>query len=498
MKSIFITRIGVALALGVSVAGATGCSGTGAGRLQETPPPTEAARLLAVAYHASAVANAMDRIVARDRRFDVDPENGFNRSGTSGMLLPGSDDASGSGEVIISQSSAEGGFVTSSVPWRDDGQLEFYVEITPYDQEEGGVLATRYIDTSYRRGAFEGFTTSGAAVSDHGLGAGWQALQATNVYEGGGTLTVRLYTDVDDADILDRPWANKVFERQEARHDIVLDDVSPLPAGRDWRSISIPARGLAGSLDGTEGRFSCLDAGCSLDNERLLPDWEGYHPGYDGSNVVIFTPADGGPPVLLAGSDSRHVPEGNYLTFGNWVYAPEDASDVDAFEVGVFAAGRDPFTPARLMALAGAASYSGKAAGLYAIAARPAAGSFTANVTLTADFAASSDFGAVSGQVSGFALENGDPSPLSDLRLLPTSIGDTGVAEPAAEPATPLPGGWVEGETAASGGWHGVWGGRFFGNGVGDQHPSSFAGTFGATDGNRRFAGGFGAYISRR
>ena len=344
MKSIFITRIGVALALCVSVAGATGCSGTGASRLQETPPPTEAARLLADAYHASAVADAMDRIVARDRRFDVDPENGFNRSGTSGMLLPGSDDASGSGEVIISQSSAEAGFVTSSVPWRDDGQLEFYVEITPYDQEEGGVLATRYIDTSYRRGAFEGFTTSGAAVSDHGLGAGWQALQATNVYEGGGTLTVRLYTDVDDADILDRPWANTVFERQEARHDIVLDDVPPLPAGRDWRSISIPARGLAGSLDGTEGRFSCLDAGCSLDNERLLPDWEGYHPGYDGSNVVIFTPADGGPSVLLAGSDSRRVPEGNYLTFGNWVYAPEDASDVDAFEVGVFEAGRDPFT----------------------------------------------------------------------------------------------------------------------------------------------------------
>ena len=497
MTSIFIRAIGLALVWGVSVVGMVGCSGSGTSRLPQMPPASATTQRLADAHFASAVANAMDRIVARDRRFDVDPEDGFSRSGTSGMLLPGSDASSGSGEVATSQSSAGGGHVTSSVPWRSKGRLEFYVEIAPYDQEENDILTTRYVDTSYQRGAFEGFTTSGAAIANHGLGAGWQGLQATNVYMDGGTLTVRLYTDVDDSDRLDRPWVNEVFERPEARRDIELHDLPPLPVGRDWRSIPIPAPGLAGSLDGIEGRFSCPAAGCSLDNERLLPDWEGYHPGYDSSNVVVFTPASGGVPVRLSGSDSKPVPEGDYLIFGNWLYAPEDAADVGAFEVGVFAAGRDPFRTSSLMALAGTATYTGKAAGLYAAAARPVSGAFTADVALTADFGTSSDFGDVSGWVSGFALDGGEPSPLTELRLLSASIRTSEVRESASPPPTPLPGGWIHAEAAAAGGWQGVWGGRFFGNGAG-EHPSSFAGTFGATDGNRRFAGGFGAHTADR
>ena len=393
MKSTFIRRIGLPLAFGACVACIVGCSGSPTNRLPQATPASEVTERLADAHFASAVANALDRIVAPNRRFDVDPQDGFSRSGTSGMLLPGSDAASGSGEVVTSQSSARGGQVTTSVPWRREGQLEFYVEITPYDREENDILATRYVDTSYQRGAFEGYSTSVIAIADHGLGTDWQALQASNAYQDGGTLTVRLYTDVDDSDVLDRPWANEAFLRPEARHDIALHEHSPLPAGQDWRSIPIPAPGLAGSLDGNEGRFSCPAGACSLDNERLLPDWEGYHPGYDSSNVVIFTPAGGGAPVHLPGSDSRRVPEGDYLMFGNWLYAPVDAADVDAFEVGVFAAGRDPFNAANLMALAGTATYEGKAAGLYAVAARPASETFAADVTLSADFGTGSDFG---------------------------------------------------------------------------------------------------------
>ena len=118
-------------------------------------------------------------------------------------------------------------------------------------------------------------------------------------------------------------------------------------------------------------------------------------------------------------------------------------------------------------------------------------------MALTADFGTDSNLGVVSGQVSGFVLQSGEPAPLPELRLLPTTIDASNDAEPASQIATPLPGGWVDGDTAASGGWHGVWGGRFFGNG-GGEHPTSFAGTFGATDGNRRFAGGFGAHIAGR
>ena len=492
-----IRRLALALAVGVAIAALAGCSGSRAGRLP--PPAADGARLLADVRVAAAVASALDRIVARDRRFEVDPDDGFSRSGTSGMLLPGSDPASGSGEVVTSQSWAGGDHVTGSVPWRDDGRLAFYVEMTPYDPEDGDVPATRYVDTTYRRGAFDGVTTSAAAIADHGLGAGWQGVRATTVYANGGTLTVRFYTDVADDQVLGRPWANDVHLRQAARHDVVLHDVPPLPAGRDWRSIAIPAPGLAGSLDGVEGRFSCPGAACALDNERLLPDWQGYHPGYDSANGVVFTPAGGGEAVRLSGSDSGPVPEGNYLTLGSWLFAPRDPADVEAFDAGVFAAGRDPFRTTALTALTGSAAYAGKAAGLYAGAAPPVSGTFTADVELSADFGSSADAGAVNGWVSGFALDGGEPSPLTGLRLLPAAIRDSN--DPGASglrPPAVLPGGWVEGETRAAGGWHGVWGGRFFGNGDGDENPTSVAGTFGATDGNLGFAAGFGAHGTGR
>lgn len=57
-----------------------------------------------------------------------------------------------------------------------------------------------------------------------------------------------------------------------------------------------------------------------------------------------------------------------------------------------------------------------------------------------------------------------------------------------------IPGGIINGETVADSGWWGSWGGRFFGNGsAAIGLPSAFAGTFGATDGTRSFAGSFGA-----
>ena len=83
-------------------------------------------------------------------------------------------------------------------------------------------------------------------------------------------------------------------------------------------------------------------------------------------------------------------------------------------------------------------------------AAPPATGSFTADMALTPEFGTAGDFGAVSGRATGFALADGDPSPLTGLRPLPAPIAVSNVEEQAAPPAAPLPGGWVDGETAAS------------------------------------------------
>ena len=518
MGSTLISQAGLALWVAASVVALAGCSSLGEHksahmlRIAAEENAASAEQALADAGFASAVANALEKIAARGQSFDVDPDDISARKGITGMLLPGSDATSGSGEVITSQSSRDGGYVTSSLPWRNDtGQLEFYVEIAPNLQPDPVVSPTRYVDTSYRQGEFEGFTTSYGPIETHRLGAGWQAFQATNVYEGGGTLTIRFHTDADHADALGRPWANQVFLRPEARHDIVLNDIPSLPAGQDWRSISLSSDGLAGSLNGVEGRFSCpSDSACSLDNERLPPGWEGYHAGYDSSNLVIFTPADGGLPARLRGSDSQAVPPGDYLSFGTWLYVPLDASDVGAFDIGVFAAGRDPFSENNLLALTGTATYIGKAAGIYAAAAYPATHYFYAAVELTADFGTASELGAVGGEVSEFALDSGEPAPLNQLRLLPVSWRNgAGIANifPSNESGgAALPGGWIEGYTAADGGWLGVWSGRFFGNGltaadVPDsyaEHPGSFAGTFGATDGNHSVAGSFGAHKADR
>ena len=58
-----------------------------------------------------------------------------------------------------------------------------------------------------------------------------------------------------------------------------------------------------------------------------------------------------------------------------------------------------------------------------------------------------------------------------------------------------IPGGSIEGETLADGGWRGLWSGKFFGNGATDAgHPTSLAGTFGATDGTRGIAGSFASH----
>ena len=143
-------------------------------------------------------------------------------------------------------------------------------------------------------------------------------------------------------------------------------------------------------------------------------------------------------------------------------------------------------------------------------AAYPATHHFYAAVELTADFGTASEFGAVGGEVSDFALDNGEAAPLSKLRLLPVSWRNgTGVSNifPSHESGgAALPGGWIEGYTAADGGWLGVWGREILWQrphrcGRADsyaEHPGSIAGTFGATDGNHSVAGSFGAHKAGR
>ena len=63
----------------------------------------------------------------------------------------------------------------------------------------------------------------------HGLAPIGKALQATKVYDGGGTLRVDFYTDADASDNLAQPNV-----RDDFQHEITLDGILPLPADRDY------------------------------------------------------------------------------------------------------------------------------------------------------------------------------------------------------------------------------------------------------------------------
>ena len=86
------------------------------------------------------------------------------------------------------------GTVFHAAPWiNPDGELEFYADLGTFQGEGREVQTTpvavhpgRDIDTTEIGNEPSGVTTTVRALEDHGLGANWQGLQATKVYDGGG------------------------------------------------------------------------------------------------------------------------------------------------------------------------------------------------------------------------------------------------------------------------------------------------------------------------
>ena len=408
---------------------------------------------------------------------------------------------SGSKYTAMSQSYRDGslGFFT---PWYDeDGNLLFVAGAglahKPL-QTDPEVWPFRSINTSFPDG--EGRTTSQVPIDNHGLGAAWQGIEAMRAYEEGGTLTLRLFTDLTQSDNPGDPYVS--HPAVDATYpNIVLDDhpMPAIPAGWDGQWIGA-GNGLRGSLDGASGTFSCAAGDhyyCGL--EAYIPSLT---PGYFSdvaADPVIFTPDDGSGEVRLPHPEPTEVPTVNYLTFGSWLFVPEDITDLDAYDFGVFASGDDPFTVDNLQGLTGTADYAGEAAGTYADVPDATISSFNAKVELTANFGAASDFGAIEGRVYEFDINGRETSPLTELGLYTAPWREGGATNifQSWEGGPPYPGGWVDGNAYADTGtakWRGSWGGKFFGNGsVASDLPNAFAGTFGATDGDHTFAGSFGA-----
>ena len=515
----------VVAALAFALSGCHGGGSSGGSSPGETPPPpgetpplpnetptppgapgAPGASPQPSAGNPAAVQRAVRRVAAR------------NEDGTTGRNYSRADAESGSSYRAWSQSSNAAGrpglSVVHAAPWREGGEVEFFIAMEEHGSRPSPGISTlmgryvpsdgtstytgRYVATD-RAGAGAGVTVTRSPLGADSVKPGWRGFRAASTQPGGGTLNVRYFTDATDDDFAMLRETNDF--KEGFTRIITLDDprVPARPADRAYSFvISFLSRGnLRGTLDGAAGRFSCLSIICAFSSD--IGD-RGY---FLRLGHVVFTPDDRSSQVILTARPSASVPKVDYLSFGHWLYAPEILADGDAWDFGVFAGGDDPFDTANLMPLTGRAEYAGAAAGVWASGKE--AVHFSADAALTADFGSASEWGTISGSVSGFALENGAAAPLSTLNLRSVSYRDnsgaqnifptynTGVAD--GEPT--IPGGWVEGNTSGGdGAWSGVWGGQFFGNGASaTDHPSAFAGTFGAVHASQgSLAGAFGAH----
>ena len=444
-----------------------------------------------------AVAAAADRIKDATSR-SVELEDG---DPITGYLYHAQANWSGSEWTSMSQS-YRGGSSGWALLWdNEEGELEFFAGAAPLFrlQRNPDIWPYRAVGTDIRD--VEGITRSHRSIENHGLGTAWQGFEGITAYEGGGKLTVRLFTDLQESDNPGDPFVGNLFGDASYR-DIALTDpripIPAIPADQDGIFIGVPEDGLRGSLDGMPGTFTCATGTydyCGLGDAR-----DQLAPGYVPDNrwdPVLFTPDDGNAAVELAGSGSERVAATDYLSFGYWLFVPEDVTVASAFDFGVFAGGGDPFRADNLQGLEGIAEYKGEAAGMYAETTMISP--FNAKVELTADFGTADDFGAIGGRVYDFNIDGGKTSPLTELSLGPIPERNNNIYLSwnhawLQEGWVSWAGGWTEGETSADGGWQGRWGGLFFGNGgAATDHPTSFAGTFGATKGDQSFAGSFGA-----
>ena len=408
---------------------------------------------------------------------------------------------SGSRYTSMSQSYRDGS-IGWLMPWYDeDGNLTLGF---------GAGLAHRPLQTdpdmwTWRAGRTsladpKGMTTSHGQIDGHGLGAAWEGFEISQMYEGSGTLTMRGFTDAASSRPSDPyvtyPGPDAAYPDVELEHRAASD----IPAG--WEGMWFYAgNGLRGSVDGVPGSFSCAEGnryycGLEVGRHHLAP---GYTTDIAG-DPVIFTPDDGSGDVILPHPEPVEVPIVNYLSFGNWLFVPEDITDLDAYDFGVFASGDDPFMVDNLQGLAGTADYAGEAAGTYADVPQATLDAFEAKVELTADFGTAENFGTIVGRVYDFEIDGGKTSPLAELNLGTAWWREDGTRNifQSYQEGQPFPGGWVDGnsygEDTSTTRWRGSWGGKFFGNGnAATDLPSAFGGTFGATDGDHTFAGSFGA-----
>ena len=461
---------------------------------------------------ADALANVID-LVANDSRRDVLGNYVSGHWWRSHEI--------GAKQAAITGTYTGGQYVNAIVSHDDSGQLQHNVavlQINPLQQADPQVQIGRYINTYNAPEELEGVTNSTRSISDHGLGSEWQVTELSADYDNdGGSLSIYVATDVQPSDGSQDPFELAA----EIDYNIKLPGAPAIPADQDVQFIGIgDSDTIEGSLDDVPGTFACANAeGCTFVDDLRPGDYYASSPG------VTFTP-DGGTAEPVTPSWSGTVPSADYLAIGHWLYVPEDVSDWVDYEFGVYASGGDPFEVSYLAALTGTATYLGDALGMYyvdGLSDDPIIGSFTADVTLEADFGDGSETGFISGEVNRFEFEHDVASSLPSTLTLTSNPydyvfggfgvpqGSTNILDTGWSGGDAYPGGHAAARVTANvdgEGWHGEWHAAFYGNGLATtdippsyvEHPTSVAGTFNVStyDDNKRvdsgLAGSFGAH----
>lgn len=439
-----------------------------------------------------ALADAVD-LVANDSRQDEDG----NWIGASWWRVHNF----GAQAAVVSGRQNGGRWVNAIISHDDDDQLQHNIGVIPEHALQDAnpwARAGRYINTQEDPDQHEGVTKSRRTIpqADHGLGSAWQVAELKADYDDGGILSIYVATDAQPSDGSIDPFSNTT----EADYSIELPGAPALAADEDFITAWIgDGESIDGSLDGVAGTFACANAdGCAFTDSHATG-------GYQTGPGVTFTP-EGGTSQQVPVVETPTVPNADYLAFGHWLYVPDDVTNWVEYEFGTFASGGDPFETANIAGLTGTATYEGDAVGMYYVGGltdNPTVGSFTADVTLDADFGDGIATGSLTGEVNNFEFEDDVASSLPATVMLTSDFysyisdgfgrnhtldeygvvrGESNIFDTPWRTNAPWPGGYVTGETLADVNgeyWDGQWHGALYGNGASaTDHPTGVAGHF--------------------
>lgn len=328
------------------------------------------------------------------------------------------------------------------------------------------------------------------APSDASTANGWQRGLYTVPDEAGALVdTVVLYSNIEAPGA--RPFSGEGGKYAtgngldaegnlpiDANTDATLIVSASFPTGPGIRTHDADAAGdaqVTGSFDGAPGTYVCTPA---IDNDCRSSIKHGGGIELTGGGGWKFVPAEG---AMVP------TPDGEYQYFGWWLRDTNGSYAVGLFHRGTGGA-TDEFTD--LPALQGTATYTGPAAGLFAITPQPgdaSAGGFTATVTLEADFGDGTDLGTVEGSVDDFMV-NGQAKDWS-VEMQAARIDTDGAITPGSTDTALTY--WTIGDTKAQ--TTATWSGQFH-DVDDDRTPVVATGRFEAVHGNvGRMIGAFGA-----